>query len=97
LKGQNNPPGSSNHVKGYGASATTDDMGTDGAMKLTEDTNTNVEENIEENIAGADPSAYNIIIVHHTYNNSHPAPTTSDIGVRKETKESQQASHREQI
>jgi hypothetical protein len=66
-------------------------MGTDGAVKLTEDTNTNA----EENIVGADPSAYNTIIVHHTYNDSHPAPTTSDIGVRKETKESRQASHRE--
>jgi hypothetical protein len=93
LKGQNNPPGSSNHVEGYGASAATDDMGTDGAMKLTEDTNTSA----EENIVGADPFAYNTIIVHHTYNDSHLAPTTSDIGIRKETKESRQASHREQI
>jgi hypothetical protein len=72
-------------------------MGTNGAMKLTEDTNTNAEENIEENIAGADPSTYNTIIVHHTYNDSHLAPTTSHIGVRKETKESRQASHRELI
>jgi hypothetical protein len=52
-------------------------MGTDGAVKLTEDTNTNA----EENIAGVDPSAYNTIIVHHTHNDNHPAPTTSDIGV----------------
>jgi hypothetical protein len=35
--------------------------------------------------------------VHHMYIDSHPTPTTSDIGVWKETKKSRQASHRDQI
>jgi hypothetical protein len=81
LKGQNNPLGSSDHVESYGASAATDDTGMDSAVKLTEDLNTNAEENIKENIAGAKPYAYNTVIVHHMYIDSHPTPTTSDIGV----------------
>jgi len=97
LEGQNHPPDSRNHVEGYDAGAVDDDKDMDGAEKLPEDWNTNAEENFEENIAGAEPSAYDTVTMHHTNIDSRPTPTTSDIGVQEEPKESRRAPRQENI